>query len=162
MNIKADLKSRDYDSANELHDWAIVDWAYHRICALTQLMPSYDLFAVQANARAKNYMSKTHMAGSAGVDATVFSLPSGQPALYATPPPNLIGRFVQRLPAPSPVILVTPKWPREIWYPMLTQIAEVVTVLPQSAFDLGPVGRPHFLTRRANATSFVVWKVEAA
>lgn len=100
------------------------------------------------------------MAGTSGVDATVFPLPVGQPALYAMPPVDLIASFVARLPAQSAVLLITPNWPKEIWCPRLRAIALLISTLPQAAVDLGPVGRPYFLRRKHNATTFAVWFVE--
>ena len=161
LNALADAESREFE--DELHDWTLSSSMFSRLCSLVGWHPTIDLFATADNSKCNRFFSRRHMAGSSGVNSCFYPLPKGE-RLYACPPlGKSLPKFVSRLPAPSPVLLVIPHWPSRHWFSTLpTRRAQFLCSIPVTAFDLGPNGRPYFLTSRQFNMHFDAFIVSAS
>ena len=148
-NTAADAASRRIDVA----DYALASMAYSETMRAFHFRPDVDLFADHESAKTERFFSVQPVPRSSGVDA--FAHPWEGARLYAFPPLHMVGRVVVRLRtmAVCAAVLILPLWPSQPWWPLifpdgLHTCREVVAwrVLHRSDFQLGPSGRPRFLT----------------
>ncbi|XP_077978269.1 uncharacterized protein LOC144433780 [Glandiceps talaboti] len=107
-----------------------------------------DLFAFRLNTQLPQYMSWKPDPQSVAVE--VFQHPWGVSHNYAFPPFCLIGRClakVRRGSGKADLILITPVWPPQPWYPMILEMAVALPVLLPQLQDLllSPQGQIHTL-----------------
>ena len=152
LNIVADQLSRRHVVLTT--EWTLV----HKVLSplwLRWFRPMVDLFATRFNYRLPSYVSPVPDPGAWGVDALSFSW-EGLSA-YAYPPPAILSRVVRKLAQERPhLILVTPLWESQPWFPELSQLSheDPVPLLigPRSLLQPrsgGPHGSPNSLRLHA-------------
>jgi len=84
--------------------------------------PLIDLFATRHNKKCQLFVSPVPDPLAIAVDA--LSLDYEGLDAYAFPPHQILGKVLQRFQAASncSLILVAPLWPKQPWYPLLTQL----------------------------------------
>lgn len=126
-NVLADFRSRNFSDSLE---WTLKSRHFNRICQRLGV-PSVDLFATRLNAKCEKFVSWQPDPEAWKFDA--FSFHWGQGLLYyAFPPFSLIARVLQKLEndqrqekrgPKAQLILVTPNWPSQPFYPILKRKA---------------------------------------
>lgn len=161
LNSLADTESRKFE--DELHDWTISPLVFQELCSMIGWTPTIDLFATADNSQCERFYSRRHMFGSSGVNSCVALLPKHE-RFYACPPlDRSIPKFISRLPAPFPLILVVPHWPSRFWYTtILPRGGRLIANIPATSFNLGPNGRPYFLTAKQYDMTFDAFVFPAA
>ena len=113
LNVTADWESRNNSDSSE---WKLAPQSFQRICQLRGT-PEIDLFASRLSHQIKTYVSWRPAPLSQAADA--FQQNWFHKSLYAFPPfcmiPNVLSK-VRKEKVPM-MILVTPAWPSQLWYP---------------------------------------------
>ena len=144
LNVRADRLSRQrFDP----RDWTVAGYVFSYLQRRLRLRCGFDLFANRANARCPRFASATWDGEAEYVDA--FSRPwapllQGQAVCYAHPPYILIPRVLRRvIEERVTLVLITPVWPSQPWWPLVLSLAVSVPVLiPEAAHALLPPGFP--------------------
>ncbi|XP_065185980.1 uncharacterized protein LOC135816808 [Sycon ciliatum] len=155
VNTVADYHSRHHTDAS--------DWMLNRsVFQDLQIMwPSTcDLFASRMNSQLPTYVSWRPDPYAHRLNA--FSLDWSCLQAYAFPPICLIGKCLARIvlqEVPS-IVMVTPLWPGQAWFPaLLALVVDVTRVLPASPVLLtGPDHEVHPLVQSGHLT-LVAWKL---
>ena len=117
LNIHADRMSRSTD----LSEWKLETKIFTTICKKLG-QPEIDLFASLATHQLDKYVSWKPDPQAVGTDAFQFNWT--HLLTYAFPPFKLIGRTLSKLQShQSDMIIVTPIWRSQSWYPQLLQMS---------------------------------------
>jgi len=156
LNVIADRESRARIDSSE---WKMCPKVFSQVCQKLGT-PQIDLFASRLTHQLPRYMAWRPDPYSQGTDAMQQIWPQG--FLYAFPPFCLINRVLQKVCREkiSEIIIVTPTWHTQPWYPQLLEMSiERPLLLPkQNNLLKDPLGRVHPLI--ANRTlRLAAWKV---
>lgn len=117
-NVTADLLSRLKTNA---YEWKLDNTNWRRIINKWGER-EIDLFAAPWNTQCPKFYSWHPFQEAAGVDALQQQWPS---RAYANPPPILIPRVIQKWRQErTNLILVTPNWEAQLWFPVLKRICK--------------------------------------
>ena len=141
LNVRADRLSRlRFDP----RDWSLAGYVFKFLQRQLQVYCSFDLFADRANTQCKRYCS-AHSDGEAEF-VNAWTRPWGtlHATLFAHPPYILIPRVLRRVCEEGiRLVLVTPVWPSQAWWPILLSLAVAVpALLPTGSHALLPPGYP--------------------
>ena len=155
LNGEADWESRNIRDSSE---WLLNPQIFKRI---TQLLgkPRVDLFASRTSHQLPIYWAWKPDPGCQGVDA--FQTQWNRGLMYAFPPFSLIPRVLQKVQKEkATLILVTPMWNSQPWYPLLLQLCIAKPILLPSQKDLltDPSGTNHPLIDQGSLR-LVAWLV---
>ena len=154
QNVGADLLSR---SIVDRHDWKLNSAVFQAINSLWGPL-QVDLFASRITKQLPRFFSWTPDPLAEAVDA--FKQTWTEFTGYANPPWGLIGRCVQyTLQQGATIVLITPCWPSQPWYPTLFPLLlDNPRLLPLSPDLLtSPQGLKINLPERAN--QLVAWYI---
>ena len=121
LNVLADRPSRpDQVIATE---WSLAKNIVHQMF-LSWGRPHIDLFATRGNYKLPTYVSPVMDPQAFATDA--LSVDWRGMSAYAFPPPALLHKVVEKLlhTPTCQLILVTPYWPRLLWFPHVVGIAQ--------------------------------------
>ncbi len=139
-NIRADRLSR---KKPESSDWKLDPQTFQ--CLMKAWAPChYDLFASRQNTQLDNYVSWRPDPGAAATDAFLMKWTDG--LNYAFPPFCMIARCLAKLRREeSELILITPVWNTQPWYPDLLELSckDPILLPPLKHLLLSPSGTPH-------------------
>ena len=155
LNVRADWESRH---SSDSSDWMLDPGLFKAINNLWGPL-HIDLFASRHNSQLKRYVSWRPDPFAESVDA--FLREWTQLGAYMFPPFSMIPRCLSKvIKDKATVILVTPAWQSQSWYPTLLELAiEQPVLLPQTEDLLkSPRGELHPLTIN-NSLQLVVWKI---
>ena len=141
-NHQADALSRKLLQTTT--EWEIPLPLFAKIAAAVSVPLILDLFAARHNARLPQYVSWKPDPLALATDA--FSIPAVKwENAYAFPPFNLVGRCLIRVRQEriKCVILVTPVWPHQLWYPQLLQLLSAAPILLPMPQLRDPYGNRH-------------------
>lgn len=117
----------------------------HFLTHLQLPQPSIDLFASRHNAQSQRFCSLAPEVGATFINA--FSIQWDQQHLgnlpYANPPFVIMGRTLRKMQQElqTRAIIIAPVWESAPWWPMLTQMSELILLLPQTHnLYLAPLG----------------------
>ena len=131
LNQEADSESRSVKDSSE---WKLKTAVFQKVCQ-ARGTPSIDLFASRLSHQVPEYMSWKLDPYSKGRDAFQFSWSHLQ--AYAFPPFSLIGRVLKKVQADNAnLIIITPAWQTQSWYPTLLQMSVQHPLLLPSTSDL--------------------------
>ena len=153
-NVLADKESRIFTDPS---DWQLNPM----VCEQIQKMWGrfyVDLFASLWNRQTEKFLSWKPQPYAAGQDAFNHAWP--KTGSYAFPPWNLIPKVLQKINAESlSLVLITPLWPRAVWYSHLLQMCtELPLLLPVSRHILkDPAG--HYPDTLKKKFQLVAWKL---
>lgn len=154
LNTIADRESRMYqDSSN----WKLDTKVFQSILKMLGTV-ELDLFADRMNTQTRKFISWKPDPEAWATDA--FTVPWTGIAAYAFPPFCLIGRCLSKIRQDqATVILVTPTWQTQPWYPelMAMTIADPILLPPMANLLTSPAGQPHPLENQNLALA--AWKV---
>ncbi len=139
LNVQADRESRTTDSS----EWKLKELTFNEICSNFG-QPDVDLFASLACHQLRKYISYKPDPEALAVDA--FQQNWAHTFPYAFPPFNQIGRTLAKVRKQrSKMIIVTPTWQTQPYYPTLLQMAiQRPLLLPQDRDLLqDPAGNRH-------------------
>ena len=155
LNVEADLESRQYrDGSN----WKLDETIFQALGHIWGPM-EMDLFADRLNKQLPAYASWKPDPMAQVTDAFTCNWRKG--LLYAFPPFCLISRCLNKaLKERAELVLITPAWSTQIWYPqVLGMLADQPVLLPPSPGLLtGPTGDPHPLLT-AGRLQLAAWRV---
>ena len=146
-NVVADRKSR---IMLDTSDFQLLPKIFQRINHMRGPI-KIDLFANAWNAQLPTFMSWKPQPGAVSTDALAQDWP--KQGSYAFPPFCLIPTILRKIMAEElDLILVTPVWPTQVWYPQLLQLSvKLPLILPQvTNLIQDPLGNPHMLTAQKN------------
>jgi len=155
LNVSADWESRNVQDSSE---WRLDHRVFNRICQAFGT-PHIDLFASRVSHQIPCYVSWKPDPCCQSVDA--FQTSWEQNLNYAFPPFCLIGRVLDKLAREqAEMILVTPLWQGQPWYPRLLQMCVQPPLLVQSfpTLLLGPQAQLHPLMKEGSL-NLAVWRV---
>ena len=114
LNTIADWESRNVSDSAE---WKLCPKIFQSVCQLME-WPEIDLFASRISHQVKNYFSWKADPDGLAVDA--FRQDWSIQFPYAFPPFCLITRVLRQMDAQDvqKMILITPLWPSQPWYPL--------------------------------------------
>jgi hypothetical protein len=162
-NILADAESRRPLSSG---DWKLDPQSFKAIQTIWEV--EVDLFASSWNAQLPIFVSRFPQPGAWKTDA--LSLSWKALAGYCFPPFNLIPFCLTKVrQEQAEIVLVTPYWPSQCWFPSLMELATDIPLLlfPSKSLLTSPLGEGHPLTKDESIRliawrlSGVVWKSEA-
>ena len=162
-NILADAESRRPLSSG---DWKLDPHSFKAIQTIWEV--EVDLFANSWNAQLPIFVSRFPQPGAWKTDA--LSLSWKALAGYCFPPFNLIPFCLTKVrQEQAEIVLVTPYWPSQCWFPSLMELATDIPLLlfPSKSLLTSPLGEGHPLTKDESIRliawrlSGVVWKSEA-
>jgi hypothetical protein len=164
LNVRADrLSRRRFDP----RAWSVAPWVFRLVQRELQLFCCMDLFADRSNAQCRRYAAMQHDGNAEFVNA--FSRPwaplmTQQLLLWAHPPYVLIPKVIRRvLEEKIELILVTPVWPSQPWWPLLLSLAAAVPVLlPDSPLVLRPPGYPASRTLWPRRWRMIAWHISGS
>ena len=154
-NVIADRESRIFkDTSN----WKLLPVMFRAI--ETALGPLHtDLFADRLSAQKAQYMSwkpDPHAMATDAFSRTWVGLQG-----YAFPPFGLVGKCLAKIRKDqSTVVIVTPAWQTQIWYPLLLEMSIETPILlpPHPKILLDPQGNEHPLIK-SDTLCLAAWKV---
>jgi hypothetical protein len=156
LNVKADFQSRNVQDSAE---WKLDPQIFLTIGEIWG-PPSIDLFASRTSHQLPMYMSLKADPNATAIDA--LQQPWENMFPFAFPPFSLIGRVLKRLEQfPIKMILITPVWPSQPWYPSLLHMSiQRPLLLPvRHNLLLNPKGDSHpMLSPRLNL-QLAAWQV---
>ena len=155
LNKEADFESRNVRDCSE---WKLDRVVFQRLCQILG-SPEIDLFASRVSKQLKKYFSWKTDPFSLGRDA--FQTSWSQGLNYAFPPFNLIGRVLAKVQREqSNLILITPAWQTQSWFPKLMEMAVAIPVLLPSYENLlsNPKKEIHPLLGN-HSLRLLAWKV---
>ena len=163
LNVRADrLSRRRFDPKG----WSIAPFVAKMLQRVLRVRFLFDLFADRTNNQCNRYSSAMWDANACFVDA--FShlwaplCPSASDGLcYAHPPYTLIPRVLQRVILEDiELVLITPVWPAQAWWPLLLSLAVDTPVLvPSSPHALLPPGAPANQQRWPGRWRLIAWHI---
>ncbi len=156
LNVEADFQSRNVQDPTE---WKLDPKIFVAIGEILGC-PSIDLFASRTSHQMVPYMSLKADPEAAATDA--LQQPWKDMFQYSFPPFSLIGMILKKLEKePIEMILITPIWPSQPWYPLLLQAAiERPVPLPVRADLLrNPKGELHSMLSPKLDLRLAAWKV---
>ena len=164
LNVRADrLSRRRFDP----RAWSLAPWVFQLLQRKLGRYCCVDLFADRSNAMCRRYAALNWDGNAEFVNA--FSRPwspliSKGSVLYAHPPYALIPRVLQRvLQEQIEMVLVTPVWPAQVWWPLLLALADGLPVLlPDSEHALLPPGFPVSKLLWPRRWRMVAWRISAS
>ena len=127
LNTIADWESRNVSDSTE---WKLCPKIFRSVCQLME-WPEIDLFASRISHQLKNYFSWKADPDCLAVDAFRQDWSAQFP--YAFPPFCLITRVLRQMEAQRvpKMILITPLWPSQPWYPLAMSMSiQNPTLLP--------------------------------
>ena len=128
-NTDADTESRKINLDAE---WQLNTELLTEALSRLQAQPKIDLFASRINKQLPCYVSYRPDPQAHAVDA--FSLSWKGTEFYAFPPFSLVPRVLQKiLQEGSTGILVVPKWPTQVWWPVLSKMLTAPPVTLQNS-----------------------------
>ncbi len=98
--------------------------------ALIQLnfKPDIDLFATRLNAQFRNYCSLRPDPNASHIDA--FSISWTGLNIYCFPPFSCVLQVIQKVQRHLAIgVLIVPKWPTQVWYPLLMRLLAAPPVI---------------------------------
>ena len=147
LNVIADWQSRNWRDSSE---WKLNTEVFNRITSELGT-PDVDLFASRTSHQMEEYFSWMPDPESIGTDALCqnwdFNLP------YAFPPFCLIGQCLKKVRfLETTIILITPIWVSQTWYPHLLEMSINRPLLLPSRKDLlrNPKGESHPLIKNGS------------
>ena len=151
LNVEADRESRLKDSS----EWKLNPGIFKKICQLRGT-PDIDLFASRVSNQVPAYYSWKIDPFSKGQDA--FQQDWRFLRGYAFPPFSLIGRVLRKIEADqAKVILVTPAWQGQAWYPTALRLSVMNPILlPQDERLLQHQGITHPLVQN-RSLRLIAW-----
>ena len=156
LNTIADWESRNVSDSAE---WKLCPKVFRLICHKMG-NPGVDLFASRISHQISRYFSWKADPDCLAVDA--FRQDWGQTFPYAFPPFCLITRVLRQVQKQSVqrMILITPLWPSQPWYPMAMAMSIQSPLLIPSFQELlsGPAGQTHPLLQNSSL-DLVAWLV---
>ena len=161
LNVRADrLSRRRFDP----RAWSLAPWVFRLMQQQLKLHCCMDLFADRSNAQCRRYAAMQGDGAAEFVNA--FSrawtpLVTKRSVLYAHPPYVLIPQVVRRvLEEQMDLVLVTPCWPAQVWWPLLLSLAvRLPVLLPDTPFALLPPGYPSSRTLWPQRWRMVAWHI---
>lgn len=154
LNTTADFESRHFQDSS---DWQLNPRVFHQIQRVFR-RSNCDLFASRTNSQLQHYVSWRPDPEAGGTDA--FTQNWEELKAYAFPPFCLIGRCLAKLERQRvrSLVLITPLWPAQPWYPRLLHLAiDYPRILPSSPdLLIGPQQEQHPLLAEARLP-LVVW-----
>ena len=156
MNIIADKESRQIIDSSE---WMLDPKIFQQIC-LEMGSPRLDLSASRTSHQLPLYFAWRPDPFSQGTDAMQQNW--GRTFLYALPPFCLISRVLQKIikDQTEKVILITPTWHTQPWYPQLLRMLSGKPVLLPKQNNLlkNPLGNSHPLMIKGSLR-LAAWKI---
>ena len=155
LNVRADWESRHLSDSS---DWKLKESLFKQIDRVWGPL-EVDLFATRHNTQLEKYVSWRPDPFAMAVDA--FLLEWRQIRAYLFPPFSMIARCLAKCyKEKADVVIVTPTWQNQPWYPTLLEMAvQLPILLPQSQDMLvSPGGEPHPLLAQ-KGLQLAVWKV---
>ena len=155
LNVLADQLSRKGQILPT--EWTI---AHQALIPLWQAWgkPMIDLFATQYSARLPVYVSP--MRDPQAYARNAFSIPWTDLSAYAFPPTALIPQVLEKFRLERPrLILITPGWPTQMWYPELLSLSHVQALplrLSQKSLVQPRTGVPHGNPQLLNLTAWLL------
>ena len=146
-NVVADRKSR---IMLDTSDFQLLPEIFRTLNYMIGPM-TIDLFANAWNAQLPTFMSWKPQPGAMSIDALAQDWP--KKGSYAFPPFCLLPTILRKVMAEElDLVLVTPVWPTQAWYPQLLQLSvKPPIILPQvTNLIQDPLGNPHMLTAQKN------------
>ena len=155
LNVEADWQSRNSSNPSE---WKLCPKVFQQVCQ-RRGMPKIDLFASRLSHQLPQYFAWKPDPFSQGTDA-LPQIWSNQ-FLYGFPPFCLILQVLKKVSydQTEKLLLVTPTWQSQIWYPLLLEMSIVrPLLLPRNTSLINPQGQVHPLI--ANRTlRLAVWTI---
>jgi hypothetical protein len=156
LNDRADFQSRNVSDSAE---WKLKPSVFRMICAQWG-QPSVDLFASRTSHQMDQYMSLKMDPQAIAIDAMQQTWDNMFP--FAFPPFCLLGRVLKKLKRhSSEMILISPVWASQPWYPMLLDMSIDTPLLLPVGQDLltNPQGASHPLLERSPSLQLAAWKI---
>jgi len=144
LNTVVDKESRTWSDRLE---WMLSPTIFQKINTLLGPL-STDLFAIRLSSQLPVYMSWKPDPLAVTTDAFTQDWTSLPGKLYANPPWGLIGRVLSLIHSQGlqKLVLVTPVWKAQAWYPLLLQMLVRAPILsPQSPDTIQPVCQNNLL-----------------
>ena len=119
---------------------------------------SMDLFSTYENRQLPRFASMAPQPEAIWVDAMAHSW--ANEFAWAFPPANMIGRTLQKVEhEDTSMVIVTPLWPAQPWYPMLLRMMTAIPVVLPACPQLlqHPLGSPVTLS-----WTFVAWRISGS
>uniref|UniRef100_A0ABM5FXC1 ribonuclease H n=1 Tax=Pogona vitticeps TaxID=103695 RepID=A0ABM5FXC1_9SAUR len=137
----------------QTHEWELNPRVFLDLCHLWGY-PAVDMFASQRNTKCTAYASRAGIGENSLGDAFMIQWNLG--LLYAFPPFPLIQRTLVKLrQSHATAILIAPHWPRQTWFPTLTNMSTEFVKLPLTpdllTQDAGTVLHPDVETLQLTA-----------
>lgn len=156
LNIRADWESRNQQDSG---DWMLDKSVFSQIMNLLGGC-KVDLFASRLNHQLPQYFSWRADPGAMGINAFHHSW-KGMKA-YMFPPFTQIGKCLSKIREEQIecVVLITPVWQAQTWYPLLLEmlIQDSVLLPPYPNLLTSPIGLIHPLTAN-NSLYLAAWKI---
>ena len=125
-NVIADGLSRTKPLSSE---WSLDDASFQWIVSKF-FLPQIDLFATAENKKLEAYVSPVPDSQAVAVDAFRVDW-NWWDEVYLFPPTSLLLRVLQVLETfRGRALLITPDWPHQAWFPLLTRRARTSVLLP--------------------------------
>ena len=157
LNVEADWESRNVQDNSE---WKLSPKVFQRICQMREV-PVIDLFASRLSNQVKNYMAWKLDPFSIATDALQQNW-SVHRCLYAFPPFSLILRILRKVDQEKveKLILVTPDWQTQVWYPRVMEmsIANPILLPKLDKLLINPSGQIHPLVAN-KSLRLVAWTI---
>ena len=155
LNVRADWESRNLSDSS---DWRLEESLFQAIN--TKWGPFLiDLFASRLNAQVNKYVSWRPDPFAIAVDA--FLLEWNMEGAYLFPPFSMIPRCLSKVYKDrATVVIVTPTWHSQPWYPtLLEMVVDTPVLLPKTPrLLLSPRGDTHPLAQQGSL-QLAVWKI---
>ena len=154
-NIQADWESRNQKDSSE---WKLDPSIFQALCQIWGF-PTVDLFASRISHQLENYYAWKPDPYSQATDAmqqdwtNLFG--------YAFPPFSMVGKVIRKMiNQQSELIMITPLWQSQSWYPLLLQTTTANPILLPKTQSLlrSPEDSPHPLLTKGNL-KLVAWRL---
>lgn len=135
-NALADLLSRNRSIIPV--ELTISAESFDELCRATGMSPQTDLFATRLTRRVMGFVSPYPCVEALATNSLVTQWAGLPGPLYAFPPPKLILKTVHKwlVEDRPPMVLVTPAWYNQMWYPVVKQHRRSFWVMKEVRFQL--------------------------
>ena len=153
QNVQADRLSR---SIVDRHDWQLNPAIFRKIDSLWGPL-QVDLFASRASKQTSRFFSWKPDPEAEAVDA--FAQNWADLKGFANPPWSLVGRCLQQvLQQRATIVLVTPLWPTQVWFPALFPLLlDYPRMLPEFPDLIINLHQEHRVPLPEGASRLVAW-----